>query len=232
MWLVVFVTTFTVLLTVLMLVYRMTREARYNEREHRAELDKLRQTFEKRIYDLTDRLVATDKRFNDVNHLVLSYANKTKGNNPPPTKPANSNFLKAFGVDSEDFEVDPNFVFVLTPFHPNLRGTFEVISEVCHNVGLRCYRGDEEKVEGDLLPHILRSIARARLVIANLNGRNPNVFYELGIAQALDKPIILIARHNQTVPFDVKSQKLILYTNRRELKTALEAELARTLVKS
>jgi nucleoside 2-deoxyribosyltransferase len=109
--------------------------------------------------------------------------------------------------------------------------TFQVIVEVCRKVGLRCYRGDEEKVEGDLLPHILRAIARSRLVIAVLDGRNPNVFYELGIAQALDKPTVLLARQPKSVPFDVNSQKLILCKNRLELKLALETELTRALVK-
>jgi nucleoside 2-deoxyribosyltransferase len=43
------------------------------------------------------------------------------------------------------------------------------------------------------------AIATADLVIADLSGQNPNVFYEVGIAHTLGKPVLLLARHRVTV---------------------------------
>lgn len=59
----------------------------------------------------------------------------------------------------------------------------------------------------------------SRYVIANLNGRNPNVYYELGIAQAIGKPVILIADVSsyKEIPFDLQSNRLLLYRNEGEL---------------
>ena len=93
-------------------------------------------------------------------------------------------------------------------------------------------KGDEEFVPKDVLQHIVKCIVKSRIVIANLNGRNPNVFYELGIAHALNKPTILIAHINTEVPFDLKNQYLVLYKNENELKERLFDVLLKVMTKS
>jgi nucleoside 2-deoxyribosyltransferase len=125
--------------------------------------------------------------------------------------------------------VDKALVFILTPFHPEFQKSFNAIAAVCTELGLRPLRGDEEFIAGDVFPHILRLIVRARIVIANIEGRNPNVFYELGIAHALGKTTILVAEANKEIPFDIKAKKLILYKSLFNLKQRLRIELARSL---
>lgn len=80
------------------------------------------------------------------------------------------------------------------------------------------------------MPHILRFIARARLIIALIDGRNPNVFYELDVAHALDKVTILVSSDVESAPFDLKSKKLIIADKPENLRADLVRELARTLV--
>lgn len=52
---------------------------------------------------------------------------------------------------------------------------------------------------------------RARLILADLSGKNPNVFYELGLAHALAKPAILVAESMDDVPFDLRALRVLKY---------------------
>ena len=123
-------------------------------------------------------------------------------------------------------------MFVLTPFHPRYEKTYDLISNVCNKVGLKCSRGDEQFIRGGVLSHILKELTSASIVIANIDGRNPNVYYELGIAHALDKDVILISSSVEEVPFDLKSQRLIVWKHPAELEKELNTTLTRILVES
>jgi HEAT repeat protein len=76
---------------------------------------------------------------------------------------------------------------------------------------------------------IWKSIRQSKLVIADLTGRNPNVFYELGLAHAIQKPVILLSQNVNDVPFDLRHVRVIIYMNteqgRRELQTKLQNTL-------
>src|SRR4029453_6861595 len=78
-------------------------------------------------------------------------------------------------------------------------------------VGLECVRGDEIYSEQSIVQDIWKSVRRARVIVAELSGRNPNVMYEVGLAHALGKPIILLTRNQEDVPFDLKSLRYIYY---------------------
>jgi hypothetical protein len=58
---------------------------------------------------------------------------------------------------------------------------------------------------------IWSGICHARLAIADCTGRNPNVFYEIGIAHTLDKNTILIAQSVDDVPFDLRHRRVLVY---------------------
>lgn len=49
------------------------------------------------------------------------------------------------------------------------------------------------------------------MLLADLTGKNPNVFYELGLAHALSKPVVLITESVENVPFDLRSLRHIVY---------------------
>jgi nucleoside 2-deoxyribosyltransferase len=51
----------------------------------------------------------------------------------------------------------------------------------------------------------------ARVLVAELTQRNPNVFYELGLAHALEKPVVLISSNEADVPFDLHHIRVIYY---------------------
>ena len=95
--------------------------------------------------------------------------------------------------------------------------------------GYKCARGDETFAAGDVLSHIVRQIVRARIVIANIGTRNPNVYYELGIAQAIGKPTILVSHTIEGVPFDVQSQRILIYATLDELEKKIDDALIQTI---
>lgn len=57
-------------------------------------------------------------------------------------------------------------------------------------------------------------IKKAKILIAELTGRNPNVMYELGLAHAIEKPVILLTQDINDVPFDLRSLRCIVYNTK------------------
>jgi hypothetical protein len=226
----VFIVSFSALLIGLLLYYRARREAHYNLEKHRVELEMFRASFENRIYNLTDQLMSTEGRWRDLNHLLISRLETQPDSVESHSTVPTTKFLKTHGLTGNELQVDPRLVFVLTPFNERFQESFDTIAAACRDVGLHCLRGDEEQVQGDLMSHILRSIVKARLIIANIDGRNPNVFYELGIAHALDKVTILVTKSIKSAPFDLRAKKLIIYQDMNELQEGLLKELTRSLL--
>jgi hypothetical protein len=105
-----------------------------------------------------------------------------------------------------------NSCFVVMPFDPLFQVHYEqVIRPAVEKLGIKCVRGDEIYSKPHIMGDIWKSIREARLVIAELTGRNPNVFYEVGLAHALGKPIILLTRNEDDVPFDLKALRYRFY---------------------
>jgi nucleoside 2-deoxyribosyltransferase len=76
---------------------------------------------------------------------------------------------------------------------------------------------------------ILRSIHEADYIIADLTEQNPNVYYELGLAHATGKPIILITQNIGKLPFDLRHQRVIEYSDTAAGAAQLSTVLARYL---
>ncbi|MCA2009826.1 nucleoside 2-deoxyribosyltransferase [Tritonibacter mobilis] len=195
------------------------------EREFYARYDGNRMMLERQIADLNIRLTKSLESFEKVNHLILD---GQKGVLSQPTTATDPNsFLNSLGVSATGIQLDPKLVFVLTPFHPSEKRTYSAIVKALSEFGIRVVRGDEEAVPGDILTHIIRKMLSARLVIANISTRNPNVMYELGIAHALGKDVVMIANSDAELPFDVNSRRILFYSNHTELVDKLQRELAR-----
>ncbi len=65
--------------------------------------------------------------------------------------------------------------------------------------------------EGNISDQMFREIFQADLCVVLISGYNPNVFYELAIAQAAGRPVILLAEEGQNLPFDIKDLRTIYY---------------------
>ena len=72
-------------------------------------------------------------------------------------------------------------------------------------------RADESLNPGAISPTIIASILEADLVVADISGANPNVFYELAIAHGYNKPTVHLQRSSEEIPFDVKDIRIVSY---------------------
>ena len=61
------------------------------------------------------------------------------------------------------------------------------------------------------MDQVWQGINDAKVLVAELTTRNPNVFYELGLAHAQSKPVVLVSAVEQDVPFDLQHIRVIYY---------------------
>jgi hypothetical protein len=219
----------TALLAGVMAFLWQHRQTRYDLTKHRVELDAIRRSLEDQSYRLQEKLSANERRWNDLNHLLLSSQSRQPDPTSIPEHVQNSDFLRSAGITEQDLRTDPKLAFVLVPFHPDFQSVYDTIVSACSDLGLSARRGDEEFISGEVFPHVVRQVVQARLVIAVVDGRNPNVFYELGLAHAMGKATILIARAPQDVPFDIKTKRIVVYRQVSDLRENLRIEIARAM---
>lgn len=72
-------------------------------------------------------------------------------------------------------------------------------------------RADKIADPGLITNQVIALIESAELVIADLTGQNPNVFYELALRHALRKPIIQIVKQGESIPFDIHAVRTVVY---------------------
>lgn len=135
---------------------------------------------------------------------------------------------KIFGGGS--FTLDSQLCFVLMPFSDRFQPVYDDhIRPEVQRAGLRCERADEIRGTSLITWDIWEKINRARFLIADLTDRNPNVFYELGLAHAISKDVILLTQSMDFVPFDLKALRCIVYEFTPRGVQLLEKRLSETI---
>lgn len=120
------------------------------------------------------------------------------------------------------------FVFILMPFSDAFTDIYKLgIKQTAEETGLRAERVDEQLYSEPMLERIYRQIDAADIIVADMTGQNPNVFYEVGYAHAKGKLCILLTQNASDIPFDLKQHRHIVYGGqvlklKDELKTNLE----------
>ena len=110
-------------------------------------------------------------------------------------------------------KLDPNMCFVLMPFGDKVLDAVWTnhLQPAVRAAGLEPLRADQIFSDSPVMDDVWTCITNSRLVIADLTGRNPNVFYELGIAHTIGKNVVQIAQDISDVPFDIRHIRTILY---------------------
>ncbi len=103
--------------------------------------------------------------------------------------------------------------FVMQPFAAPLGDYYEKIYKpAIEKAGLRPVRADAEIfATGKIMDQVWNGINAAKVLVAELTTRNPNVFYELGLAHAMKKPVVLVSAREEDVPFDLQHIRVIYY---------------------
>lgn len=119
------------------------------------------------------------------------------------------------------------FAFVLMPFDSEFDDVYKLgIQAVAAECGVVAERVDEQTYSETILERIYRQIDTADFVIADMTGRNPNVFYEVGYAHARGKLCTLLTQSADHIPFDLQHHRHIIYNNSiQTLKAKLKTEI-------
>jgi hypothetical protein len=121
-------------------------------------------------------------------------------------------------------------VFVLMPFTEKLKPVWEEhTKKVVISLGLSAKRADDFFTAHAVMADVWNAISGARVIIADCTGRNPNVFYEIGVAHTTGKPVILTTQDPNDVPFDLRQLRYIEYEYTPPGMSDYESSLEETL---
>ena len=113
----------------------------------------------------------------------------------------------------------------MMPFLPSFDPVYGALRASSESAGLRCRRADDIWENPAVMQDVVSLIDRSSVVICDCTGRNPNVFYEIGIAHALGREVILITQAEVDIPFDLRHLRFVTYLNNGEGLAALRARL-------
>jgi hypothetical protein len=125
--------------------------------------------------------------------------------------------IKNMTANASTGEVDQRTCFVVSAFGSSadeqrshnqvLRHLVQKVLEPTYNV----VRADQIDDEGLITNQIIEHLLEDDLVIADLTGLNPNVFYEVAVRHAARKPIVHLITQGQEIPFDVANMRAVPY---------------------
>lgn len=106
---------------------------------------------------------------------------------------------------------EDDLVAVMMPFDQRFNSVYSALQSATTEAGLRCQRADEIWKNPHVMDDVIGLIWSARVVISDLSSKNPNVFYETGIAHSLGRDVIPIAQSIEDIPFDLRSLRAATY---------------------
>ena len=117
--------------------------------------------------------------------------------------------FSVFGTPKPKYTYD---LFVLMPFAQKIKPVYDDhIKRVAKAQSLTIARADDFFSHNSIMHEVWSAISQASILIADCTGKNANVFYEIGIAHAIGKPVILITQKQDDVPFDLQHIRYIYY---------------------
>ena len=141
--------------------------------------------------------------------------------------PPSTNFMFGFPISKQKPRLPtyPRNAFVAMPYGGSWsRDVEKTIVAVGAKERFNCIVSKHIRKPGSIIEQVWQDIRKSEVFVADLTCRNPNVYYELGLAQALGKPCILLLQKRKRIPFDVGSQRCIRYDSND--KDHLKAELS------
>ncbi|MDT8277433.1 hypothetical protein RQ734_15275 [Roseomonas mucosa] len=124
---------------------------------------------------------------------------------------------------------EANLLAVMMPFAPNFTPVYEGIKQAATHRSLRCQRADDIWENSNVIQDVFSLIYRSYIVVCDFTDKNPNVFYEAGIAHTLGKHVVPITQHQSDIPFDLQAHRYIRYLNNAEGIKELQRQLDRRI---
>lgn len=101
--------------------------------------------------------------------------------------------------------------FVIQSFNKASEGVYEMIASAAAQAGVSVFHIDSMATGASITEDIHAAIEQAPFLIADVSEANPNVMYEVGFAQARNRPILLIAKSSRAIPFDLAGVRIFIY---------------------
>jgi len=119
-------------------------------------------------------------------------------------------------------------VFVAMPFKEEMDDIYHYgIQAAVRDSGFLCERADLASFTGDVLQWVRERIKTCALLVADLSDSNPNVYLEVGYAWGCGVPTVLLVRDPESLKFDVRGQRCLVYKYIKDLEDSLRKELQR-----
>lgn len=113
--------------------------------------------------------------------------------------------------------------FVIMPFGSDFNDVYKLgIKATAKECDVDAKRLDDDFFDTNMVEEIYKKINDADFIIADMTGRNPNVFYEVGYADAKNKLVLLLTQNVNDIPFDFKQRLHIEYSDVSSLKEKLK----------
>ena len=123
-------------------------------------------------------------------------------------------------------DTDKSMVFVGMPFSEDFADVYRfAIKPAVESRGYRAWRADEVLSSAPIFCKVCGAIHKCGLAVIDISASNPNVMFELGMAAALEKRVVLIKNHKHSVPTDLAGFEYVAYRNAYELKDSLARAL-------
>jgi len=124
-----------------------------------------------------------------------------------------------------DAGVDYSLVSAMMPFSPSFTSVYHSIQCAASSAGLACKRADDIWDDSTVIQDIFSLIFQSYIVVCDFSEKNPNVFYEAGLAHALGKYVVPITQSPAEIPFDLRHHRYIHYFNNSQGRDDLKAKL-------
>lgn len=106
--------------------------------------------------------------------------------------------------------------FVMMPFGEHFEEYYsEIYKTAIEESGFKPKRADNLDRPTPIIRDIWEYINHSKILIADITGLNPNVMYELGLAHAITKPVIIISNSIEIVPFDLRHLRILIYDSKK-----------------
>jgi nucleoside 2-deoxyribosyltransferase len=113
--------------------------------------------------------------------------------------------------------------FIIMPFDILYDNFYDHVNFVLKKEGFEAIRTDKTHLLGNILDMIRQGVFTSDCIIAEITELKPNVMYEIGLAHAFGKPVIMFfkGKLDRELPFDIKNERVFSYNNNDDIEAAL-----------